>query len=75
MNFLEALYRTAFDSLLRQIRVIDNSLVKSDEQDIANLLRDDKDKIEVQKKVDAMIRENKKIDTIDIKNRKITISI
>lgn len=69
------LYRAAFDSLFRQMRAIDNSFVKSDEQDIANLLQDDRDKIEVQKKVDAMIREGRNTDTISIKNKKITISI
>lgn len=70
-----ALYRAAFESLFRQLRAIDNSLVKSDEQDIANLLRDEKDKMDVQKKIDSMIRENKKTDTINIRNREITISI
>ncbi|WP_294280863.1 hypothetical protein [uncultured Chryseobacterium sp.] len=74
MKLIE-LYKAAIDSLFTQLRSIDRFMVKSDEQDIADLLSNEKDKIEYQKKIDQMVRENIKQDTIKIKNRNITISL
>lgn len=74
MKLIE-LYKAAIDSLFTQLRSIDKFMVKSDEQDIADLLSNEKDKIEYQKKIDQMVQQNIKQDTIKIKNRNITISL
>jgi len=72
MKLIE-LYQVVFNVFLKQLQSIDRFMVKTDEQDIATLLKDDRDKVEFQKKVDKMVRENRKTDTMLIKNRKITI--
>lgn len=69
------IYKDAFRNLFMELRSIDKFIVKSDEQDIENLLRDDSDKIKFQKTVDKMIRENRKTDTVHINHRDIKISI
>lgn len=68
-------YKDAFRNLFQELRSIDKFIVKSDEQDIENLLRNDSDKIKFQKTIDKMIRENRKTDTVRINHRDIKISI
>ena len=68
-------YKEAFRNLFQELRSIDKFIVKSDEQDIENLLKNDSDKIKFQKTIDKMIRENRKTDTVRINHRDIKISI
>lgn len=74
MNLIE-IYKNAIRNLFHELCSIDKFIVRSDEQDVENLLKNDSDKIKFQKTVDKMIRENKKTDTVRINHRDIKISI
>lgn len=74
MKLIE-LYKVALERLFKEFRLIEKLRINTDLQEIKHLLRDDNDKIEFQKTIDRMIKENKKEDTITINNRKITISL
>ncbi|WP_449399909.1 hypothetical protein [Chryseobacterium wanjuense] len=72
----------ALSTLLSTLNVISNHImsinkfiVKSDEEDLEMLLKNDDDRIAFQKKVDNMLRENKKSDTVKINDRIVTISL
>ena len=74
MKLIE-LYKVALERLFKEFRLIEKLRINTDLQEIKHLLRDDNDKIEFQKTIDRMIKENKKEDTVTINNRKITISL
>ncbi len=74
MKYLNFLPRT-FSLILKHLRTIDNYVVKSDDENIEMLLENDSDKVKFQNAIDRLISENAKSEQIEIKNRKITISI
>lgn len=74
MKLIE-LYKVALERLFKEFRLIERLKINTDLQEIKHLLRNDNDKIEFQKTIDRMVKENKKEDTVIINNRKITISL
>lgn len=74
MKALSTLLST-LNAISNHIMSINKFIVKSDEEDLEMLLKNDDDRIAFQKKVDNMLRENKKSDTVKINDRIVTISL
>lgn len=68
-------FRRSIDLIIDRMLEVNKYLIKSDEQDIADFLRNESDRILFQNKVDSMRKDNVKKDTLKINNRTITISI
>lgn len=67
--------KSTIEILLHHLKSVNRYIVKSDEQEIACLLNNEKDKIAFQKKIDEMLKQNKKSAVLQIKNREIKISL
>jgi len=62
-------------SIVEHFKRIDNYIVKTDEENINELLKDSKDKIEFEKAVDDLLKSDKKSKEIYINGKNILISI
>lgn len=61
--------------IVNHFKGIDNYIIKSDEENINNLLKNSKDKIEFEKAVDEILKNNIDSKEININGKNITISI
>lgn len=76
MKLFEYLNIVTLASLIfNHFKTIDNYVVKSDEENIDLLLKNDRDKNEFEKTIDEMLREGKRSKDITLNNKNITISI
>lgn len=64
-----------FDIILKHFKSVDNYIVKSDDENIELLLKNEEDKAKFQNEIDKLVRENSKSREIVINNKSITISI
>ena len=64
-----------FDIILKHFKSVDNYIVKSDEEHIELLLKNEEDKAKFQHEIDKLVRENSKSREIIINDKSITISI
>jgi hypothetical protein len=60
---------------LKHLTSISEFLIKSDEENINTLLNKPEDKIKFQLTIDELLRDNEKSKTIQLDDKKITISI
>ena len=65
----------SFNFVLSYFASINDYIVKSDDEDIENLLERNIDKVKFQNAIDELLKENKTTKQITIKNRSVTISI
>lgn len=68
-------FNIAFALILKKLKEIDNYIVKSDDEEIDKLLKNDQDKLTFQMAVDDLLRNNKKTKDIKINKKTVTISI
>lgn len=64
-----------FNLALKHFKLINNYIVKSDEENIELLLENEKDKVKFQQAIDEMFKEGRQSAEVEINNKNITISM
>ncbi len=73
-NLIES-YNNALVYIANYLKSLDNYVVKSDEENVEKLLRNSNDRIEFEKTIDEMIKNNIKTKDVTLNNKNIKISI
>jgi|GEM_PF-4193893 len=69
------IFKTFYRLLITNTRLVDDYSIKSDEENIRDLLRTSEDKVKFQKAIDSLRKGEKESVDVDLNNRKITLSI